>query len=176
MMDRQRIVTGFDEQGRSIIVSDRPWPGRWDRGAHDYDDILWVITKIPAPLDVAETTSDGIMRLVPSGNEVAVRVVTLQPQAVLDHLSDAELEARHARRDYAEMEELPDYPNMHRTPTLDVIVVLSGDVDLELDSGQVAHLRPGDAVVERGTMHAWRVTGDVPCVLAGVTVRGTTEA
>ncbi len=176
MMNRQRIVTGFDDQGRSVIISDRSWPGRWDRGENDYDDYLWVISRIPAPLDVTETTSDGIVRLVPSGDEVVVRVVTLQPQVVLSQLSDAEIEARHSRRDYSELEELPDHPNMHRTPTLDIGVVLSGEVDLELDSGQVAHLRPGDSVVQRGTMHAWRVTGDVPCVMVAVMVRGTTEA
>ncbi|HUG13986.1 MAG TPA: cupin domain-containing protein [Thermomicrobiales bacterium] len=175
-MTRKRLVTGVDSHGRSVIVNDGPWPGQWDRGENDYDDYLWVITRIPAPLDVTETTSDGIVRLVPSGDEVVVRVVTLQPQAVLARLSDAEIEARHSRRDYAEMEELPDRPNMHSTPTLDVIVVLSGEVDLELDSGQVAHLKPGDSVVQRGTAHAWRVTGDVPCVMTGVTVRGATEA
>src|SRR4051794_39418663 len=107
MIARQRIVTGFDNQGRSVIVSDRDWPGRWDRGENDYDDYLWVITRIPAPLDVTETTSDGIARLVPSGDEVAVRVVTLQPHALLEQLSDADIEARHSRRDYSEMEELP---------------------------------------------------------------------
>lgn len=175
-MTRKRIVTGFDTRGRSVIISDGPWPGRWDRGENDYDDYLWVITSVPAPLDIAETTTDGVTRLVPSGNEIAVRVVTLQPRAALARLSDAEVEARHSRRDYAELEELPDRPNMHRTPTLDVIVILSGEVDLELESGQVAHLKPGDSVVQRGTMHAWHVTGDVPCVMAGVTVRGATEA
>jgi hypothetical protein len=175
-MTRQRIVTGFDDQGRSVIISDRSWPGRWDRGEHDYDDYLWVITELPAPLDVAETTSPGIMRLVPSDDEVTVRIVTLQPQSVLAQLSDAEIEARHARRDYSEMEELPDHPNMHRMPTLDIVVVISGAVELELDSGQVALLKPGDSVIQRGTMHAWRVSGDAPCVLAGVTVRGTADA
>jgi uncharacterized cupin superfamily protein len=175
LMDRQRIVIGVDDHGRSVIISNGTWPGRWDRGKHDYDDILSVITTIPAPLDVTETTSDGIMRLVPSGDEVVARVVTLQPPAALAQLSDAEIEARHSRRDYAELEELPGQPNMHRTPTLDIGVVLSGEVDLELDSGQAAHLRPRDSFIQRGTMHAWRVTGDVPCVMVGVTVRGTTE-
>jgi hypothetical protein len=36
---------------------------------------------------------------------------------------------------------------MHRTQTV--------ECDLELDSGEVAHLKRGDVVVQRGTMHAW---------------------
>lgn len=65
---------------------------------------------------------------------------------------------------------------MHRTPTLDVGILLSDEVDLRLDSGQVAHLRPGDSVIQRGMMHTWRVTGDAPGVMAFVIVRGTFES
>jgi uncharacterized cupin superfamily protein len=43
----------------------------------------------------------------------------------------------------------------HRTETMDYAIVLSGEIDLELDSGKVVHLKPGDVVVQRGTMHTW---------------------
>ena len=50
---------------------------------------------------------------------------------------------------------------MHRTPTLDFVVVLDGVVELELDSGAVRTVKAGDTVVMRGTMHKWRnVTPD----------------
>jgi uncharacterized cupin superfamily protein len=113
------------------------------------------------------------MRIVPAGNEIAVRVLSLPPDSVQANLSDTAREARQHRIDYAEVEALPGRPGMHRTPTLDIGIVLAGEVDLELDSGQVAHLKPGDSVIQRGTMHAWRVTGDVPGVMAFVMVRGT---
>ena len=174
-MVRQRIVTGFDDQGKSVIVSSGSWPGQWDRGEHDYRDDLWLISAVPAPLDVVETTSDGPMRVVPAGNEIAVGIVTLPPTAALEKLTESERAARQQRMDYTDVESIPDDPYMHSTPTLDVVIVVSGEVDLELDSGQVAHLKSGDSVIQRGTMHAWRVKGDAPCVMAGVVVRGTVE-
>lgn len=45
---------------------------------------------------------------------------------------------------------------MHRTATLDVIFVLSGVVEMMLDSGEKQQLRAGDSIVERGTIHAWK--------------------
>ncbi|MCJ1292902.1 hypothetical protein MMC34_004455 [Xylographa carneopallida] len=47
-------------------------------------------------------------------------------------------------------------PLMHRTQSLDYGVVVSGEVDLLLDSGETRTMRVGDVAVQRGTMHAWR--------------------
>jgi mannose-6-phosphate isomerase-like protein (cupin superfamily) len=43
---------------------------------------------------------------------------------------------------------------MHRTRTLDYVVVIEGELVLILDEREVI-LRPGDVVVQRGTDHAW---------------------
>ena len=43
----------------------------------------------------------------------------------------------------------------HTTQTIDYVMVLEGEIALELDTGEVT-LRPGDCVVQRGTRHAWR--------------------
>ena len=45
---------------------------------------------------------------------------------------------------------------MHRTNSIDYGIVLSGEVELELDDGAVALLGPGALIVQRGTMHLWR--------------------
>lgn len=45
---------------------------------------------------------------------------------------------------------------LHRTQTLDYGVVLAGEVELSLDSGETRILKAGDVVVQRATMHAWR--------------------
>ncbi|KAK5798615.1 hypothetical protein VI817_004905 [Penicillium citrinum] len=51
---------------------------------------------------------------------------------------------------------------MHRTVSLDYGVVLEGEVELVLDSGETRLLKRGDVAVQRGTNHAWRnVTPDV---------------
>jgi quercetin dioxygenase-like cupin family protein len=47
---------------------------------------------------------------------------------------------------------------MHRTVSLDYGVVIEGEVELVLDSGETRVLRRGDVAVQRGTMHAWRNT------------------
>ncbi|KAF2245725.1 hypothetical protein BU26DRAFT_74421 [Trematosphaeria pertusa] len=45
---------------------------------------------------------------------------------------------------------------MHRTVSLDYGIVIEGEVDLVLDSGETKTLKRGDIAVQRGTMHAWR--------------------
>ncbi|KUJ14264.1 uncharacterized protein LY89DRAFT_686764 [Mollisia scopiformis] len=45
---------------------------------------------------------------------------------------------------------------MHRTVSLDYGVVLEGEVELVLDSGETKLMRRGDVAVQRGTNHAWR--------------------
>ena len=59
-----------------------------------------------------------------------------------------------------------DNPGMHRTDTVDYLVVLSGEASLELDDGQTVRLSAGDCVVQNGTRHAWRSTSSAPCVMA----------
>jgi quercetin dioxygenase-like cupin family protein len=49
---------------------------------------------------------------------------------------------------------------MHRTVSLDYGVVLEGEVELVLDSGETRLLKRGDVAIQRGTMHAWRNTSE----------------
>ena len=74
----------------------------------------------------------------------------------------AEMEAK-APGAAARME--PNNPGMHKSDTVDYVVVLSGEVWLELDDGQETHLRMGDLVVQNGTRHAWRNKSTAPCTL-----------
>lgn len=45
---------------------------------------------------------------------------------------------------------------MHRTVSLDYGVVIEGEVELVLDSGETRKMKRGDVAIQRGTMHAWR--------------------
>lgn len=45
---------------------------------------------------------------------------------------------------------------MHRTVSLDYGVVIEGEVQLVLDSGETRVLKRGDTAIQRGTMHAWK--------------------
>jgi len=60
-------------------------------------------------------------------------------------------------------------PYMHATDTLDYLVVLSGQIVLQLEADEVV-LHPGDLVVDRGVIHAWRNDTDQPATMVSVTV------
>jgi uncharacterized cupin superfamily protein len=63
----------------------------------------------------------------------------------------------------------PRHPHLHRTRTIDYVVVLEGEIHLMLDESEV-RLQAGDVVVQQGTNHAWFNRGTVPCRLAMVFV------
>ena len=55
------------------------------------------------------------------------------------------------------MDFAPDFECMtHRTQNLDYGIVLSGSIEMVLDSGLTTLMHPGDVAVQRATMHAWR--------------------
>jgi mannose-6-phosphate isomerase-like protein (cupin superfamily) len=53
---------------------------------------------------------------------------------------------------------------------MDYAIVLSGEIDMELEGDEVVHLKTGDVVVQRGTIHTWVNTGTVPAVLAFIMI------
>ncbi len=66
----------------------------------------------------------------------------------------------------------PEHHTKHQRPyawRISYGIVLSGEIDLELDSGEV-HLTPGDIAVQRGTRHAWRNRSQSPCSIAFVLI------
>jgi quercetin dioxygenase-like cupin family protein len=60
-------------------------------------------------------------------------------------------------------------PRNHRTDSIDYAVVLSGEIDMEL-TDSVVHLKAGDVLVQRGTIHNWVNRGTQPCVIAFVLI------
>lgn len=60
-------------------------------------------------------------------------------------------------------------PRNHRTDSLDYAVVMKGEIDMEMD-GTVVHLKAGDVLVQRGTIHNWVNNGKEPCVIAFVLI------
>ena len=59
---------------------------------------------------------------------------------------------------------------MHRTHSVDYGIVLEGEIDMEVDDGATVHLKQGDVVVQRGTIHAWINRGDRPCKMAWILI------
>ncbi len=56
----------------------------------------------------------------------------------------------------------------HRTQTLDYIIMLSGEIDLELGGGEVVHFKSGDVLIQRSGLHTWVNKGSVPAVMAAI--------
>ena len=57
----------------------------------------------------------------------------------------------------------------HRTDSIDYLCILSGEIDMEFDGAEV-HLKAGDVMVQRGTIHNWINRGSAPCVIAFVLI------
>lgn len=101
-----------------------------------------------------------------AGYEARVAWSTSQFPPSNDVVDDAERGPRGGRVLVRTGELIPgesDVPSMHRTETQDIAVVVSGTLDMVLDSGAVVErLGPGDIVVQRGTMHQWVARGTEP--------------
>ena len=141
----RRIVTGHDKEGKAIVASDETIPGQIRPGRPEMQRVeIWSTDAMPVDNSEAAAPAQqaGFVKrynYVGTGQGSVVRVTQFMPGA-------------------------PKF--MHRTETVDYAILLSGECDLELHGGEVAHLKPGDVVVQRGTMHAWVNNGSAPAVFA----------
>jgi quercetin dioxygenase-like cupin family protein len=60
-------------------------------------------------------------------------------------------------------------PRDHRTETIDYAIVLSGEMEMDVE-GTVVKLKKGDVVVQQNTMHNWINRGSEPCVMCYVLI------
>jgi len=145
----RRVVTGQTADGSSTILFDAPSPHL--RELADYPTFrftdLWVAHAAPAEVDGDADAADGPTLHAPPSPGNVFRVVEIAPDP-------------------------PGWnprEGFHATPSMDYVYVLSGEVRVLLETGDV-HLRAGDALVQRATRHAWSNPGPEPCVLLSVMV------
>ncbi len=167
----RRVVTGIDGDGKSYFVHDGPTPGQLDLGLA-IDDEIWIDDPAnPDPNSENDPALSEKFYLEPPRDGSIIRIFTFLPEGTTPPTGDdfakqvAEAGARFDTRGV--MEE--DNPGMHTTKTLDYGIVLSGEIDLELDSGEV-HLKAGDIVVQRATRHGWHNRGSEPCKIAFILI------
>ncbi|HYW92779.1 MAG TPA: cupin domain-containing protein [Gammaproteobacteria bacterium] len=167
-MPTRRVVTGNDARGKSYFVFDGPTPGHLDAGVFQTDEI-WVDDPAQPDPDARRDPVDVHRHhLMPPVGGSTVRIFTFPPQAEMSEITPELVERVRARFDTGDaMEE--DNPGMHTTPTIDYGIILSGEIDLEVDAGEV-HLQAGDVVVQRATRHAWRNRGDRLCNVAFILI------
>ena len=133
----RRVVTGHDKNGRAIVMIDEIAKNVTSSRPGQAATVVWTTDKLPADND---GSNDASVRNVSTSesNGSVFRVVEYGPGVS---------------------------PRMHRTDSIDYAVVISGEIDMQLDDSEV-HLKAGDILVQRGTIHNWVNRGKEPCVIA----------
>ncbi|HEY7242181.1 MAG TPA: cupin domain-containing protein [Burkholderiales bacterium] len=137
----RRVVTGHDAQGRARVAIDELCRNVISRRPHHASCVVWSTGAFPADNgDGRDGSAREVATTDPNGT--VFRIVEYSPGVA---------------------------PRNHRTESIDYAVVLAGEIDMELE-GETVHLRAGDALVQRGTVHNWVNRGAEPCVIAFVLV------
>jgi mannose-6-phosphate isomerase-like protein (cupin superfamily) len=172
-MTARRVVTGRDGTGKSVFVADEHVePIRLALMPGLEFVRIWGDDETPTlPTDGATPPARTFF---PPAGGYRFAFVTIPPEASGPPPED--LDVQQAIADVNEalpgmMEHMePDNPGMHTTDTVDLDLVLSGEMDLELDDGAEVHLRPGDCVVQNGTRHAWHNRTSEPCTMLSILI------
>jgi quercetin dioxygenase-like cupin family protein len=137
----RRVVTGHDSSGNAVVKIDDVANNVVSSRSGASSTLIWSTDTFPV---VNEGDEDAGQRK--SGttieNGTVFRVVRYDPGVV---------------------------PRRHRTDSVDYAVVISGEIDMELD-GDTVTLRAGDVLVQRGTIHNWVNRGNDAAVVAFVLV------
>lgn len=137
----RRVVTGHDANGRAVVKTDEVSKNLGSTRPGQIACVVWTTESFP--VDNTGDADQGLRKVGTTLNNGTVfRVVEFGPGVA---------------------------PRNHRTDSIDYAVVMSGEIDMEMDD-TVVHLRAGDVLVQRGTIHNWINRGTVPCVIAFVLV------
>lgn len=142
----RRIVTAHDHEGVSIVRSDDVLtPTPIAMGVADFQ-LVWTTPQVPVDNNDDHDGASVDAGLTLKGGSV-IRIVDMLPGKASP---------------------------MHRSFSIDYGIVLSGNLELELDGGEIVELNAGDIVVQRGTNHLWRnSSNDTVCRIAFVLIEAT---
>jgi len=171
----RRIVTGYNEDGKSIIVEDGAPPRVLTRDETPGVVVteLWATHEpIPTlPAAGTEPTIEGWSYWPKPGASI-FRIVRLPPVSEIAQAARAGIDVAPAWRECLAKGQAQEVPveyrgaGMHITDTIDYAIILSGEVWLSLDEEVEIHLEAGDCVVQNGTNHAWCNKSTAPCLIA----------
>jgi quercetin dioxygenase-like cupin family protein len=136
-MKARRVVTGHDSNGKAIVLSDEVVSGPPQMAAGIEALTLWSTQGFPANNDGARDTSGDVPGITMPGGTVFA-MVSFAPGCV-------------------------EFP--HRTSSIDYGVIVAGEIDMALQDGERVHLKTGDVVVQRGSMHTWINNGSETSIL-----------
>ncbi|MGF9660775.1 cupin domain-containing protein [Arthrobacter crystallopoietes] len=164
----RRIVTGVNESGKSVVVTDGkpPVSRNYVHTPGFSDALIWRTDGNVSP--AAETVDSPLANFVPGAGETVALTITFPPGTVYtDPAFDPEAAQAEDQAMNPGLYELfeADAPGMHTSPTIDYAVVTDGEIQLELDDGVAVPLNVGDIVVQNATRHAWRNPTDRPATI-----------
>jgi mannose-6-phosphate isomerase-like protein (cupin superfamily) len=139
----RRVITGHDANGKAIVQIDE------------------VVSKLkegrPGAMVAPIWTTEGFPVNNDGHDDAATRPVrtTLPAERFCASSSSARAYSRATTR----------------TDSIDYAIIMSGEIDMEMD-GAMIHLKAGDVLVQRGTIHNWINTGTAPCVIAFALIDG----
>jgi quercetin dioxygenase-like cupin family protein len=136
----RRVVTGHDAKGKAVVQIDEMCKFTSGRRNHQAC-VVWSTGSFPTDCD---DPIDGGTRTVgfTDPNGTVFRIVHYEPNVE---------------------------PRNHRTESIDYAIVMDGEIDMDID-GEVIHLKQGDVLIQRGTIHNWINRGDTPCTIAFILV------
>jgi mannose-6-phosphate isomerase-like protein (cupin superfamily) len=166
----RRVLTGHDADGASTIIADGPAPNVKEMPSFPGLALtdLWETTSAPADNGGRADAAARPVRLEPPKNGTLFRIVEFPPDSSRPKDSDGAAGFKAIGAAHAQDRHSSD-PMMHKTSTIDYIVVLKGEIYAVLEKGETL-LKPGDVFIQRGTNHSWSVRGNEPCMVAVVLV------
>jgi hypothetical protein len=166
----RRVLTGHDAQGRSTFIADGPAPNVKEMPSFPGLALtdLWETKGAPASNAGDADAADRPIRLEPPKNGTILRIVEFPPDSSRPKGNDGSAGFQAIGASHAQDRHSSD-PMMHKTATVDYIIVLKGEIYAIMDTGEKL-LRAGDVLVQRGTNHSWSVRGTEPCIVAAVLV------
>src|SRR5262245_26695681 len=133
----RRVITGHDATGKAIVQIDEVAKNITSSRPQQSATVIWTTEAFPVDNSgTADTSGRKVGTTLANG--CVFRVVEFGPGVA---------------------------PRNHRTDSIDFAVVMAGEIVMDLD-GTVVHLKAGDVLVQRGTIHNWINRGKEPCQIA----------
>src|SRR5581483_5196255 len=137
----RRVVTGHKADGKATILIDEMSTNVVSSRPGTSACVIWTTKGFPVNNDGSEDTEKGAEFTTLAGGTV-FRLVEFGPG---------------------------NTPRNHRTDSIDYAIVMRGEIDMELDD-EVVHIKQGDVLVQRGTIHNWVNKGTEPCLIAFILI------
>ena len=143
----RRIVTGHDAQGIAKVLIDGTASNKKIPSPGTESTLIWCTDSAPAAIPVGEDIEDMGARIIgtaPPSKGSRCAIIDFPPG---------------------------NNPFMHRTNSIDYVIVLEGEIEMDMDDSTV-RMKAGDVMVQRGTNHAWANRGTSRARLAFVLIDG----